>query len=953
MILANCIDEKNDNEIFDGCCCEITCQLLAAGTNRLVQSLELIVPAGQTSSIVSIEGVPYTTPTGSPLPQLVNNNNPLNFVISICSSQIGNIDTLRISASYPGGTDFWDFNVKTLNPALYWTPALPSGYSFGNLPIGASSTVSFDFTNPTICDVSFDWTEIPTAGAGCADLTLNQTNPSTVPAGSTVSFAWTWTPTISGVFGCTQTPSVCGKSFGAIRLDGIAVAASACLNCFNITLKTENGYLQEAPGLCGDYGSGQYYASSAIGERKIVRFDLYYLPGLSNGLELWLNPEFFSDICDFASKYSSGVVDSAPPVAFYIQYFSGIGSATMTLIGAGAATNSQRNFEATFIESANPGEFSIELSYFMTEDLDNWLTSSINNNNNRLLSSSIYEPTQLTSTVPSIYNQIRKGCFLIYLNDPATLVTDPATGGLIPFTCPETFSITQTSRFFNQGLFGGASEYINPVLLVTRNGSAVTEFSTLAPTDIEFQIDSINVGGVSDVVFHLIDASQTNNLVDFLTNYDSSRAGIITDPSIGTLDNHLKTPSIAPTVIPASSIYSTKATIGNDVVVGQEFYLIAIVYSKGDLPNLNIVNSFIFGKYQVTDTPGIEDSCCPLDFTSKFSDYNLTYTTTRFTPTVKERIKHNLRICRGEFAEKCLVDLGLPAEKVNNWLDFANRITLTVLREVVDYPIAGQTTSFVFEQWTATRNTAAPGNWILKSDDQPFTVSDQGVNAEDNCINTEYNGRVRYEEDVLPSSVLVANNATPFTRTSAGGMSSLYISANNINADFANHEIIFEYQIQFDVSLLLGTPFNFVQVFRPRILPFDFEPQQKPRGLDEILFFAPDVIDPRLPGAQIFGDFCSDEYPFIFVRTRKIRTEENLNLIATIDFFPVGIGNLEEEESYISPAAIPMNQLSSAFLYDVDIEFDNATNYAFFKIDLTLLGAGNYQICSIALPKGK
>lgn len=78
-----------------------------------------------------------------------------------------------------------------------------------------------------------------------------------------------------------------------------------------------------------------------------------------------------------------------------------------------------------------------------------------------------------------------------------------------------------------------------------------------------------------------------------------------------------------------------------------------------------------------------------------------------------------------------------------------------------------------------------------------------------------------------------------------------------------------------------------------------------------------------------------------------------MNLIATIDFFPVGIGNLEEEESYISPAAIPMNQLSSAFLYDVDIEFDNATNYAFFKIDLTLLGAGNYQICSIALPKGK
>ena len=470
----------------------------------------------------------------------------------------------------------------------------------------------------------------------------------------------------------------------------------------------------------------------------------------------------------------------------------------------------------------------------------------------------------------------------------------------------------------------------------------VNNFSTISLTDVEFQIDASNVGGVSNVVFHLIDASQTNNLVDFLNNYDSSRAEITTQPATGVLDNHLKTPSTGPTNI-GGSIFSTSAIVGNDVTAGQEFYLIAIVYSKGDLPSTNIVNSFIFGPYEVTETPGIEESCCSLDIVSDFFDYNSQFTTNCFKPTVKERIKHRLTICGGEFASECLVNLGLPLEKVNEWLNYVTTIDLRILREVVDYPAAGQTTSFIYENYSIIRDPAFPGGYNLNG--QKFlTASDPGAIGDNPCITTEFLTRVRYEDQIQPTFVQVANNSTPFSRTGVGSLAPVYIAANNVSFDWAGQDIIFEYQINFDVSSLLGVPFTFTQVFRPKINPFDFEDKESPRGLSDIQFFAPDGPNEE-PGTELFTAFCAETYPFIWVKTTKI-TNDDLNLIATVDFLPYNANNLEEEESYNSPF---LSNLTSSYVFDVDILFDPVTNEAFFKLDLTQFGPGTYQICSIAL----
>ena len=215
-------------------------------------------------------------------------------------------------------------------------------------------------------------------------------------------------------------------------------------------------------------------------------------------------------------------------------------------------------------------------------------------------------------------------------------------------------------------------------------------------------------------------------------------------------------------------------------------------------------------------------------------------------------------------------------------------------------------------------------------------------------IRTLFETRVRYEDDVVPNTVLIANNATPYTRTPAGPLGATYAATNGISFDWADEDIFFEYTINFDVGYLVGTPFEINHVKRTKIVPHNFESERGFVGLNDIVCYYPEEANPTKPGKEIFGPFCFGKYPHIFVKTTQTTPGTPMNLIATLDRVPVGIGNLVEEESFPSTAFVPMAQLDADELFDVDSTFSGAGE-AWFKIDLSELGPGDWVICSIGL----
>jgi len=942
LTLCNLQPQPAVNNLFDGCCCDIACELILspAESTRQISTIALTTTGGNTSSIVSIDGTAYTTPTGPPLPTTLNPAGAIDLVFNICApSGIGSTDTISLSITWTnagGGTQVIDYDLTTLNQVLYFTPTV-GPVNFGTIPTGTTAQQSYSFNNPTICDAEFTYSLTPVSGLGCTDVVVNQASPFTVPAGAMLTIDVDWTPSSAGSLDCSLRFDLCSQ-FMIARLAGTAIVYDDCINCIDVSFQTENNYLDPVNALCMDYPGGAYYSKAAIGEKKKIVFSFYYVVGLTNGFEIWFNPELFADFCDFSAKYGSGVIDSAPPVAWYISFFTGIGSTSMTLTGAAGATNSQKNYEATFVEGATANEFSIEFEFYLTDDVDDWLTAFTLSNNERLLKNSVYATSNFTNTTPAVYNQIRRSCFLFYCLDPSVLVTDPLTGLSVPFTCAEVLSIRTSARFYNKGLFDGISEMSNPVLNLERGGSPVTNFSTLSETKIEFEVDSLPV--LSNCVFWLIDATGFDNSVDFLDNYDSSRGAILTDAGATIIDNHLKSPSIFPTNI-GGATYRTTAHVNNTLTIGQQMYLIAIPYAATE--GAQLVNSFVFGPYDVTDQPTLGEICCELEFNNAFQGYNQSFDNDCFTPTMKERIETQLNAKGGDFRDVCLPLLGWTRPS-GEWIDLVESIDLLIYREEVDFPAPGETTTFGFGTYRSERTFGFPGNWNNLT--PPFIVADGGSGElPEPKIQTFFETRVRYEQDLIPSSVWIADNATKFSRSSAGPLAATYISTVGASYDWAGQDIYFEYQVTIDLSSLVSSGFKAVQVFRSKIVPFDFE-GESPRGLDEIKFFYPDEANPAIPGDEITGPFCYTKTTFIFVRVHK-SIPDNMNLIATVDFTPFGVGNLEEEESYASTALVPMSQLSSDTMFDVDSTFDNGTGFAFYKVDLAELGPGTFEICGI------
>jgi hypothetical protein len=219
-------------------------------------------------------------------------------------------------------------------------------------------------------------------------------------------------------------------------------------------------------------------------------------------------------------------------------------------------------------------------------------------------------------------------------------------------------------------------------------------------------------------------------------------------------------------------------------------------------------------------------------------------------------------------------------------------------------------------------------------------VSDDGT-----TLTTEWNGRVRYEDTttVSNSNVFVANTSSAFTRNSAGPLASTYISVNNINLDWADKDIYFEYTFEFDLSPIYGQPCTFNVVRTNLIHPVDYE--TNPQPYSQLLKSIVVTGYKNGVGTTITGPFCDGAFEYLLVEVQDLGSPTLVgSWTAMIDKFPFGVGNLIEVNG--TAPGTGMTQLTDPLVYDIDANFNSS---ATFKINLSLLGPGTYQICGLYL----
>lgn len=961
------------NYLFPANCCNTircTLSLTPGETFREVHRIEYVDGCG--SYIESVNGLPYANPLPTHYTITDDPDTNIEIVIRLCSCYFsspnpfgGRLDITCQNPSYNETIQYnFDYYDNSVAPCYPLPQALTGGIFSWLCRDGDCAEVNTDPIQIVNCGATELQANInPVSGTGIppadfifylnGDLTTpylvdpgNSIVSIPIPPFSTAEITFTICPAPSPGSG-TFVIEICKIDYDLPVSWNLVNCEDCEISCFDVTLRTENFYLNDYNGFCAP-NSSSLYNKAAIGEVKILRFDLVYDLGFTgNDIDVYFNPWLYDVVCNVASKYGGGIINDPPPAGWHFKYqpvYLGAGPQSMTLYGAGVNANTQRNFTAT-VEFFNPpaGDpkyFVIELRFFLIEDLDNWIDTGPIANQFKLLNSHVLAPNPFENLVQSVYNVDKRICGLVYIVDPVHPVEIPGTGNpnvippvppdTVPYECGIVKTIPFTARYYNRGLYDGPSEYTNPIWILKRNTVTVPDFSTLLKTEVSFQItEFVGGNGITNVVFWLIDGSKTNNFDTIIGNYDASRAEIITIPGIGILDNHLQSPSSGPVNI-GGQVWETKAFVDTNLDPNGIYYLIAVVYGSND----QIVNSFISDPIYVTQIPGVE-ICCPLTIDSNWSDYirDDAYSANCFSPTMKERIRNRISVTAGNF-QTCLDDYGFTG----NYLDVLKTIRLNVYRREDNFPASGMFTFFYFDSYNSVRTPGFPGNW--NNTTPGFTVSDNGT-----TIDLLWEGRVRYEDTVPVSggSVFTSLNATPFNRTPAGGLGSVYVSTLGITYDWADKDIYFEYVFEFDLSLFFGQPCVVNQVHINKIHPHDFEinPQPFTSLLKPIQIFGFDGTNL----VEIDGPFCEGTYEYLEVLVSSNNTINPLRgyLIAFLDPFPYGVNNLLEDDGVI-PSPSGFIQLDAIPIYDVDPYFNNS---ATFKVDLSLLPAGKYQICGL------
>lgn len=965
------IQGTGQNVIYPFCCWKVECEIsLTPGEqDRQIHDIIWSDPCG--GYIESVNGIPWASPLVPHLTITQDESTHLKFVLVICGTCFtpGDIfqGRLSLTAQSPNYTQDLFFDFVVADPIA--DPPFPGPYDIEWWVCEDDCTQlqpgGIQVVNPTCLVMEI----VPQPGScltncgGPPDIQwfvdgVLQTIPGRIyiPPYTTANVQWTFCACDGSYNPCDVKMDLCGSLQQTFNIFPIPVICGGCgLNCFDMGITSEqlNPFiLPNQAGLC-DLTTGQVQTRFAMGEKKFLYFLHQYNNTLSGpDIDIYFNPWMYDVVCNIPGKYGSGNIDGPPPAGWHIKYQPSMmgGQYQMTLYGAGVNANCQKNYQVT-IEFQTPDVFQIIMEFYMIEDIDNWVDTGVIPNQPKLLNNHVFAPNPFFNVVQSVYNADKTMCLLTYIVDPNVLVDEPGTGdptqdppvppNQVPYECFLAKTIPMTGRFYNQGLYGGPSEMINPVFTFERNSVNVGNISTIAKTKAKFKITNPAGNPIYNMVLWLIDASGINDFTDFKTNYDSSRVNVYNFPFNIPVDNLIVGPMTAPTLV-AANTYECSVHIGPTGVnpTGQ-YYLIGVAYDFFG----NMVNSFISNQIPVTQIPGIE-ICCSMDTQSTWSDYVRAKNNYCFFPTMKERIRHQMNILPGvglgSFGQ-CLQDYGWnPA--LQDWTEFLVDIRLNVYRKVTGFPTLGQTTFFYFDQYQSIRQVGFPGDMNNTSPDFQCAIAGS-------LITTEWNGRVRYE-DTLPvngSNVYLANNATPFNRLPAGALGNTLVTTQNMTYDWGDKDIFFEYVFKFDISSLFTQPCVVHQTIIGKIHPSDFEtnPAPSPSWLKPLMMQG--VVGSNAP-EDITGPFCPGTYDYLLFTMAPNGTLNPMNgiIIAFLDPFPYGVNNLLEDDGSNS-SITGFTQLDAFPIYDVDPLFSNGPTK--FKVDLSNLPVGRYQVCGLFMKK--
>jgi hypothetical protein len=905
LIFNPCLDKVNKNKMYSGCCCVVECIISNTNTKTVtINSINGFFNGTFSFNLVSING------SAPSFPFSVAQSTTFSIEFEICAGSGTPTDTLTIQISETGGTETTTFPFELcVNSAI----ASPSTLAFGLVPSGTTSapqTITIH-NDQTVCEATFNF-DSGDCGAGFVAIPSSVT----LTPNDTTTIDVTWTPPSANLnVDCHLRIEVCDV-FDLISTTAESEPADCeCLCCTGVHIDTEHRLISTVDLSCDD---PVLFDQSAIGEQKEVIFDFAYSFGIGDGFELFFNPVVFGVNCNFSSLYG-GPINSAPPFGYYIEFFTsmiGAGWQTMALFNSGVNTPNQKNWivEMSAITST---QFKIKLTFFLISDLQNWISNAVFNNAPKWRRNHVFAPVPpligpFTNSFPSVYNSNRRLCSLFWIHDPNRIVEE--TGN--DFECYNTHSINWTSRFFNKGLYDGPSEFTDPLFTFERNGNPVTDLSTIQKTEVKFFIKiPSGFGTLKGIVFNLFDESTTDNAVDFLANYNNSRSRIVNNPLTSVLDNLLESPSSI--VALGGGDYEITAFIGTGLNLSHQYRIFAVVYSMNET-----VNSFISEPLRVTNIPTPDCDNCQVEVSSIWSQVFRQTESDCLKPVAKERIKH--QSFWGEGTLKTCFPVFL------NFLDYVNSITLNVYRRETDFPIAGKTTFFMYEQHTSSRVVGFPSNWNNFGN---LIVSDSGSG-----FRTEFTRRVGWEQNAFNgSNVLVANTATYMNRTPAGPLGAPYVATLGVNNDWRDVQIIYEYVLRMDFSSIFGTPYeiNYVKAFQ--VLAIDNEPLNSgfPSKIESVIFegFQGGIW------VELTGPFCPDNFTLI-------RATYTANSAGNFAFFvePFPNGNtttIRESEDAAFELPQQLNVLSLDLVYS-----PTGTDYVASAIlDPSTLTGNSYLLC--------